>query len=781
MGQLGYDKYGDTSNTQTSAPDLHVFAHDITPILDNHPQTGTHYWLLHNHPQTRTYYLFFNLLVNKTSKVIIHLTYLLINYHNIHNRHATRTRYYRLGSRPVDFSNESGRLKHRRQFRKQVMGIQDGSMNEDGRFPPGGAGGAGAKEMKDVKSAAAGAVGAAAVSNDKDRYESPRAALYKKASISRKGVSNSDDASTLTSTIVNEDATANNNNINNINNINNNALSRSNTLSRTNPQQFSNDNSPATIITTRSTAIGPSTVVRFSDDDVENQSDDPSTLADTRRKARPPPPPNVIINYKAKASTTDYEMTAYSPEPVGYDNEADEDGSDYSVPPVANSPSPLDAYQSGWFMNAIQDYHAYGSPEQPQPVVYRTDAQLRRQSPPPPPKSLKRLSPVLTTGSGSSSGSSTNGSKRLSKNYQQAVPIASTAPTAGNIKRTSSVSAVSSRIERTGFEPRITPAQTGRLSRSSSTSSSSSGSSLHRASSVSSSISSTSRGTSLLHSDSPMVGLNSKFANTYYNMHYGRGGSIAPVERKVSNLAPSSGNPGAPRIKSREIGDRCWSRPPVGSDVRMAILLVQEYTRVRGDGRPGTLARGRTGTSVERVLLIAALLVRLPGQVDDLPGAEPLVAGLEPWTRKLGRVAPDQPAGDFVADLDLPILGPIDICPGLGDSKRQPGWGGGGGIGSGLVGRRPVGQQSLDVDPIVNFKVEKETLGRSQGRTGTGLNRHTPRSRISCCRLERSIYSLGHSASIMKAPSASMMSPAQRSILRDVANVEADVRTGIYC
>ncbi|KAF9085818.1 hypothetical protein BGX23_009346 [Mortierella sp. AD031] len=483
----------------------------------------------------------------------------------------------------VGFATYS-RLKHRRQFRKQVMGIQDGSMNEDGRFPPGGAGGAGAKEMKDVKSAAAGAVGAAAVSNDKDRYESPRAALYKKASISRKGVSNSDDASTLTSTTVNEDATANNNNINN---INNNALSRSNTLSRTNPQQFSNDNSPATIITTRSTAIGPSTVVRFSDDDVENQSDDPSTLADTRRKARPPPPPNVIINYKAKASTTDYEMTAYSPEPVGYDNEADEDGSDYSVPPVANSPSPLDAYQSGWFMNAIQDYHAYGSPEQPQPVVYRTDAQLRRQSPPPPPKSLKRLSPVLTTGSGSSSGSSTNGSKRLSKNYQQAVPIASTAPTAGNIKRTSSVSAVSSRIERTGFEPRITPAQTGRLSRSSSTSSSSSGSSLHRASSVSSSISSTSRGTSLLHSDSPMVGLNSKFANTYYNMHYGRGGSIAPVERKVSNLAPSSGNPGAPRIKSREIGLNQYPTPIARSN--STRLPVEMRNGGGGGARAGVM------------------------------------------------------------------------------------------------------------------------------------------------------------------------------------------------
>ncbi|KAG0365651.1 hypothetical protein BGX24_004016 [Mortierella sp. AD032] len=275
--------------------------------------------------------------------------------------------------------------------------------------------------------------------------------------------------------------------------------------------------------------------MRFDDNDFSSQQ--PSRRSNDAKKARHPPAPKVTINYKTPiAVNTDYDMAAYSPEPVGHDDEIDDDvsASDYSSPHPLQRDSltqvdnaPLDAYHSGAFLNAIHEYTLYSSPlslplpvvPEPEPAmpkvlplqpVYhsrgqqgyqsqtqtQTNIQQKRQSPPPPPKSLKRLSPVSTT--------------NLSKNYQQAQPVASTA-------------AATRGIQRSGFTPRIA---TQGLPRSGSGQSSPS--------------SSSPRGTPRSNTDSPTERLNNKFAQTYYNTQYGRTGVSSPIPGVDKKHLPAS-------------------------------------------------------------------------------------------------------------------------------------------------------------------------------------------------------------------------------------------------
>ncbi|KAG0266016.1 hypothetical protein BGZ95_003156 [Linnemannia exigua] len=432
------------------------------------------------------------------------------------------------------------RARSRRAFRRQLAAAgEDGG--EDGRFPPPGSVDISTSEKVEVPDRAmigrdggygrggdddAGArrtdyTSAPPARNRDNRYPSPHAALYKQASISRRGLIADAAPNGISDAVVpTRKPTTTTSSINNINNSiagrdqYNNRTSRSRAGSRAGTAPSSVAPSPAP-----SAAAVPA--MRF--DEKDSSSQQASRRSTGTKRARHPPAPTVTINYKTPSVVnTDYDMTAYSPEPVGHDDEIDDDvsASDYSSPHPMQRDSltqvddnaSLDAYHSGAFLNAIHEYTLYSAPlslplsvvPEPEPAmpkvqplqpVYHsrgqqgyqsqsqtlTNIQQKRQSPPPPPKSLKRLSPVSTA--------------NLSKNYQQAQPVASTA-------------AANRGIQRTGFTPRIA---TQGLDRSGSGQSSPS--------------SSSPRGTPRSNTDSPTERLNNKFAQTYYNTHYGRSGT----------------------------------------------------------------------------------------------------------------------------------------------------------------------------------------------------------------------------------------------------------------
>lgn len=198
------------------------------------------------------------------------------------------------------------------------------------------------------------------------------------------------------------------------------------------------------------------------------------------------------------ASSADLDrMTSYSPEPVLL--EIDDDESDYSSPPLRESPSSLDTTYKILTTPPPAVYQSRGQQGYMAPTQSST-TQQKRQSPPPPPKSLKRLSPVSTAG------------QTLAKNYQQAHPIASTAklgPTKTSTAPVVSTAALSrSNTLRTGFTPTSGRGANGNgLKRSSSAS----------ASSVTSSLASSRTGRS---------------GNIYYNAsHYGRS-EFSPAENR---------------------------------------------------------------------------------------------------------------------------------------------------------------------------------------------------------------------------------------------------------
>ncbi|KAF9901204.1 hypothetical protein EC991_006403 [Linnemannia zychae] len=420
------------------------------------------------------------------------------------------------------------RAKSRRAFRRQLLANgQDGG--EDGRSPPRGGVGASYSEKVEVPERAmpgrdggyegrddAGArrtdyTSAPPTRSRDNRYPSPHAALYRQASMSRRGLM-SDAAPINMSEVIAPAATTTTTD------------KRHTSGSRSGSRGASRSGSaPSSVNSSPAPTVATILATRPSDNDFSSQPDNRSSDA---KKSRHPPAPTVTINYKSPTAVakrnSDYEMTAYSPEPVGHDDEIDS-ASDFSSPhplqrdsltAASSEEAPLDAYHSGAFLNAIHEYTLYSSPlsvplpavDEPasevpkvqslQPVYhsrgqqgYQSQTQTtqqKRQSPPPPPKSLKRLSPVSTT--------------NISKNYQQAQPVSSTA-------------AATRGIQRTGFTPRIA---THDLTRSGSGQSPSSSSSPRG-------------GTPRSNTDSPTERLNNKFAQNYYTSHHGRNTSPIPA------------------------------------------------------------------------------------------------------------------------------------------------------------------------------------------------------------------------------------------------------------
>ncbi|KAF9119621.1 hypothetical protein BGW39_000169 [Mortierella sp. 14UC] len=401
------------------------------------------------------------------------------------------------------------RAKSRRAFRRQLTANgQDGG--EDGRSPPPGGVGASNSEKVEVPERAmpgrdgayegrddAGArrteyTTAPPARNRDNRHQSPHAALYRQASMSRRGLI-SDAAPMNMSEVIAPAATTTT--------IDNKHTSGSRAGSRTGSRAGSRaGTAPPSAASSPAPTVAAILATRPNDNDSQN---------------------------------SDYEMTAYSPEPVGHDDEIDS-SSDFSSPHPLQRDSlmgapleeaPLDAYHSGAFLNAIHEYTLYSlplslplsevpepAPEMPkvqplQPVYhsrgqqgYQTQTQTqttqqKRQSPPPPPKSLKRLSPVSTA--------------NLSKNYQQAQTVSSTA-------------AATRGIQRTGFTPRIATHDLARSGCSQSSSSSPRGA------------------TPRSNTDSPSERLNNKFAQNYYNTQYGRNasGTSSPVPGADSYPTP---------------------------------------------------------------------------------------------------------------------------------------------------------------------------------------------------------------------------------------------------
>ncbi|KAF9540049.1 hypothetical protein EC957_004680 [Mortierella hygrophila] len=377
------------------------------------------------------------------------------------------------------------RLRTRRAFRLKQMATQEGPGrgNDDGesgrrglpRGLVGGIGGTGEKRMymdEDLKlefgddeKENMGAV-RGMEDEEEDMYTYPnRSELFKKASMSRKALM-SDAAPATTSPPLKAVSTTNANTPSaraaKRASSSSTSSSRSKRLSSAQEYDIYTSGSRGGVMTAaaavtaldRPKAAISNPVVRFEDTD--------STMG------------SILISRPSFSKTTSIassddldHMTSYSPEPVLLEID---DESDYSSPPLRESPSALDTTYKVLTTPPPAAYHSRGQQGYMAPTQSST-TQQKRQSPPPPPKSLKRLSPVSTAGA------------TLAKNYQQAHPIASTAklgPTKTSTTPAVSTAALSrSNTLRTGFtSTSARGANNNGLKRSSSTSTTSSISSL---------------------------------------------------------------------------------------------------------------------------------------------------------------------------------------------------------------------------------------------------------------------------------------------------------------
>ncbi|KAF9298812.1 hypothetical protein BGZ88_004398 [Linnemannia elongata] len=349
------------------------------------------------------------------------------------------------------------RLRTRRAFRLKQMAIQEGPGrgNDDGesgrrglpRGLVGGIGGMGEKgmymdedlklEFGDEEKENMGA--ARGMEDEEDRYTYPnRSELFKKASMSRKALM-SDAAPAATSPPLKAATIANANTPSaraaKRASSSSTSSSRSKRLSSAQEYDIYTSGSRGGVMTPaaavaaldRPKAAISNPVVHFEDTD--------STMGSILISR-----PSFSKTTSIASSTALEHMTSYSPEPVLL--EIDDDESDYSSPPLRESPSSLDTTYKILTSPPPAVYQSRGQQGYMAPTLSST-TQQKRQSPPPPPKSLKRLSPVSTAG------------LTLAKNYQQAHPIASTAkmgPTKTSTAPVVSTAALTrSNTLRTGF------------------------------------------------------------------------------------------------------------------------------------------------------------------------------------------------------------------------------------------------------------------------------------------------------------------------------------------
>ncbi|KAF9920006.1 hypothetical protein FBU30_010272, partial [Linnemannia zychae] len=335
-----------------------------------------------------------------------------------------------------------------------------------------------------------------------NRYTSPRAALFKKAtSFTRRGLVSSSASSSQSDTDDNDTET------------------EKNTAANALVGKYS--------YTSDSRDGANSSTIRFG-------GSESSMSSGTRSSGiKKPLPPQLAITHKSSTAknNVDYEMSSYYPGSAGYDSKFDADESDYNASPLQESPSPIDTYGAGGVLDVIQDYQGYPSPSpRPKPLEpsYQSQGQQghsspqqKRQSPPPPPKSVKRLSPVSTTA--------------VVKNFQVAQPISTT---------------ISPRSERTGVVPRIA---THGLFRSNSNNSMSTSSTF-----------SFSRGLSpLFKSNSPVERLNSKLGNPSYSSE---SHPTSPTPNAVALPAPAGKRRTPPPMQEDELDANSYPIPIMRSN-----------------------------------------------------------------------------------------------------------------------------------------------------------------------------------------------------------------------